>query len=677
MKAFLFIIIILSFPGLCLAQDDWDQKLDGWVDDVYYPYLFLGGSFYTRISLADIDGDGDLDLFYGGGDSGSLVYLENIGDEYNPIFELSYEEFPGLTNWEYNYYGGTVDVDFADLDNDGDLDTGYSGNLNIGGSISWNDGTAIIPDYGFRHPLGPGSGGSSVTLVDIDNDGDYDYFSGHGNYPHQLIFARNYGSPDSAYFLHQGDTHNYQDLFFSRPFNFDMADIDNDDDVDLLVCKPHGPVAFYENTGTPDSAYFTHITDDFLPGRDTTDWTESPELADIDGDGDLDLFLAGGYAHLFYFENTGTPELYNYVQRYDTTLFYVQLFPAGARLKNSVDIDNDGDDDLAPGYDLLLNESTGNEIRFAKHRWMVPSDAGCFADMDGDGDFDFVAPMGYATIYYYENSGTPSWPEWEDPVALFPQDGRLEGVFTLGVGDLDHDGDYDLLVGHDNSSSIDYYRNDGTSQVWDFAFTNQLDLDQWDYNVRYNLLLGDIDDDDDLDLLIGDTSTDYDHPKMLFFYRNDGTPEEAVWTYVTDDFQNASGAHRNSSIIPCLADLDKDGDKDLVLTNNAVGLQLFLNPRIPTDIEESAAIGPDQPSIIFTYPNPFNQSVTFKLAPPATSQITIDIYNILGRRVESLSFSPNTQQGITWDAGDNPSGVYFYRVHSDGNQSNGKLILLK
>lgn len=678
MRAAIILISMALFSGGVFAQDEWEQKLDGWVDDVYYPYLFLGGSFYTRISLADIDNDGDLDLFYGGGDAGSLVYFENISGSHNrnPVFELRYEEFPGLTNMDGNGYGGTVDVDFADLDNDGDLDAAYSGDLDIGGSVNWNDGSPEIPDFLFRDPPGPRSGASSVTLVDIDNDGDYDYFSGHGDYPHQLIFARNYGTPEQPYFHHQGDTHNYQDLNFGVPFNSDMGDIDNDGDVDLIVCKHTGPVAYYENTGTPDSAYFTHITDDFLPGRDTTDWMETPELADIDGDGDLDLFLAGGYAHLFYFENTGTPDSFNYVQRYDTTFFFVQPYSAGSWLKNSVDIDGDGDDDIAPGRDLFINESLGNSIRFRKYENIVPFVAGCFADMDADGDYDFLAPQGNYSIIYYENTGDCSWPVWYEGSSLFPPDGRIETPFTVGAGDLDNDGDNDILIGHRNSESIAYYRNDGTPELGEYTYAGSLNLPEFNHGFYYNLLLEDVDTDSDLDLLIGDVRTNNSTELKFFYYRNDGTLEEPAWTYMTDDFLNYVSAHRNGTVVPCLADLDKDGDKDLVMYNN-LGLQLYLNPLIPTEVKETHVNEPEIFLTITTYPNPFNQTVTFQFGQSPQSSMRIDIFNILGQRVGSLNISPANKQTAIWNSGDLPSGVYFYRACQDNKRSQGKLILLK
>jgi len=669
--------LFIVFGSICLAQDEWQQKLDGWVDDVYYPYLFLGGSYYTRISFADIDNDGDLDLFYGGGDSGSLVYFENVGDINNPIFELRYEEFPTLRNT--SYYGGTVDVDFADLDNDGDLDAAYSPMIDGGGSIKWNDGSPNDPSFTYRYPFGPQSGQSNVTLIDIDNDGDYDYFSGQGYRQHQLYFAENYGTPEVPYFLYQGDTTHYQNLDFGVPFNFDMGDLDGDGDYDLIVCKHPGPVAYYENTGMPDSAYFTHITDDFLTGRDTTDWMETPELADIDGDGDLDLFLAGGYAHLYYFENRGSSEFPNFVQQYDTSFFYVQHYTAGAWMGNSVDIDGDGDDDLAPGRDLFINESANNEIRFVRYENMVPFITGCFADMDDDNDYDYVGPAGIETIIYYENSGDSLWPEWEDGYSLFVDD-RLHYPFTVSAGDLDNDGDFDIIIGHDNSTVIDYYRNDGTPQEWEFNYIGNLELPQWEYRGHFNILLEDIDSDNDLDLLIGDNRSRNDVPIRLIFYRNDGTREEPIWTWITDDFQNVVSQHRNGSIAPCLADVDKDGDKDLVMTNNSLGIQLFLNPMIQSDIEEfSHTENAYDDNIISIFPNPSNTNVSFSLNVVENTYLKIEIYNLLGQSIKIL-YSGLILKGVqnfNWNSSSSASGIYFIKILTNHKKYYAKFMLIK
>lgn len=677
-KYLTIISVILLYTALCYCQVEWEQKLDGWIDDVYYPYLFLGGSYYTRISLADIDNDGDLDMFYGGGDCGSLVYFENIGNAQEPKFELRYEEFPGLTNWEHGYYGGTVDVDFADLDDDGDFDVAYSGDLDAGGGVVWNDGSNEEPDFVYRSPFGPQAGQSNVTLIDIDNDGDYDYFSGQGYRQHQMYYAENRGTPEEPYFEHQGDTYHYQDIYFGIPFNFDMGDIDEDGDYDLIVCKHGGNIAYYENIGTSEEANFVLVTDDFLPQRDTTDWMETPELADIDNDGDLDLFLAGGYAHLYFFENLGTNSMPQFMQRYDTTFFYVQHYFGGALLGNSVDIDGDGDDDIGLGRDLLINESIGDEIRFTKYERMLPFVLGCFVDMDADGDYDYLAPGSYSIIAYFENIGGSSWPEWADGCSLFPADGRLRLPFTVAAGDIDNDGDNDVLIGHENSTWIDYYRNDGTSQVWDFHFIDRLELPEWEFRGIFDILLDDIDNDNDLDLLIGDTRYGNSNPIRLLFYRNDGTPEEPDWVYITDDFQNVVSQHRNGSISPSLADIDKDGDKDLVMTNQ-LGLQLFLNPMIQIDIEEFTRKQTSSDRLIKIYPNPSNSMVSFSLNLEDSTDLRVEIFNILGQSIKVL-YSGSATKGIhtyTWDSSPYSSGVYFYKATINNLNYHGKFILVK
>jgi len=670
--------LFIVFGSICLAQDEWQQKLDGWVNDVYYPNLFLGGTYMTRISLVDIDNDGDLDMFYGGGDSGSLVYFENIGTPTDPYFELRFEEYPSLQNT--NYYGGVVDVDFADLDNDGDYDAAFSGRIDSGGGIRWNDGNPYDANFVVRYPLGPLSGQSNVTLADIDGDGDYDYFSGQGYRQHQLYFAENYGTLEEPYFLHQGDTTHYQGLDFGVPFNFDMGDIDNDGDIDLIVCKHPGPVAYYENTGTPDSAYFTHVTDDFLLGRDTTDWMETPELADIDADGDLDLFLAGGYAHLYFFENLGAIGFPEFIQRYDTSFFFVQYYTAGSLLGNSVDIDGDGDDDITPGKELFINESVGNEIRFSSFEDMIPFITGCFADMDADYDYDYIAPAGLGTVIYFENSGDSSWPEWEDGYSLFV-DGRLQYPFTVAAGDLDNDGDNDVLIGHENSAGIDYYRNDGTSQEWEFSYIESLELPQWEYRGHFNIIMDDIDNDDDLDILIGDTRSNNSLPIRLMYYRNDGTPEQSEWTYITDDFQDIVREHRNGSIVPCLADIDKDGDKDLIMTNNSVGLQLFLNPIVQTKIEEYYYNEDivDKKTIISIYPNPSNMTVSFSINLDNSTDLRIEIFNILGQSVTTLhsGFMPSGVHVLNWNSSSSAGGIYFVRLLTNRTELYAKFIIIK
>jgi hypothetical protein len=79
------------------------------------------------------------------------------------------------------------------------------------------------------------------------------------------------------------------------------------------------------------------------------------------------------------------------------------------------------------------------------------------------------------------------------------------------------------------------------------------------------------------------------------------------------------------------------------------------------------------------YPNPFNIQSTIQYDLPVHSQVTIDIYNILGRKVETL-VSERQQAGphsITWDAKDFSSAIYFYRITANDFSQSRKMILLK
>ncbi len=79
------------------------------------------------------------------------------------------------------------------------------------------------------------------------------------------------------------------------------------------------------------------------------------------------------------------------------------------------------------------------------------------------------------------------------------------------------------------------------------------------------------------------------------------------------------------------------------------------------------------------YPNPFNPSVTMEVALPEPSGITVAVYDVLGRLVQTISM-PSQAPGyhrVVWDAGSRPSGVYFLHVQAAGKQQVRKAVLMK
>jgi hypothetical protein len=82
---------------------------------------------------------------------------------------------------------------------------------------------------------------------------------------------------------------------------------------------------------------------------------------------------------------------------------------------------------------------------------------------------------------------------------------------------------------------------------------------------------------------------------------------------------------------------------------------------------------------IGNYPNPFNGQTIIKYNLPQASDIKLQIYDILGREIESFG-KPNQPAGvgqITWDASGEPSGVYFYRLSAGIDQKTGRMVLMK
>lgn len=81
----------------------------------------------------------------------------------------------------------------------------------------------------------------------------------------------------------------------------------------------------------------------------------------------------------------------------------------------------------------------------------------------------------------------------------------------------------------------------------------------------------------------------------------------------------------------------------------------------------------------YCYPNPVNSQVniSFGIKQPAT--VAIDVYDLLGRRVGSLAneFMMAGRHKVTWDPGDLPSGIYFYRLQAHGKSYHGRMVLLK
>lgn len=274
------------------------------------------GGYQLTFNLADLDDDGDLDavLAESLNDLGLVDFVQqNTGDGSSPSFAARDGSDPyGFPTQDYREI---FNFAFADMDADGDLDMVLA--MDDFGPIetvfSYNEGTTDTPAFqnstSVPTNLTQPTQAHTVAPGDFDNDGDYDLMFGLNN--GYLRFVRNVGTAASADFGNVAGV----PLFDTSDQRIDVGDdaqiaandLDGDGDLDLLVGDSLGNIHFLENTGTPESfAFAPGVTNPF--GLTSTAGTPSRLVpADIDADGDIDIFTIswdGSNSVIEFFENT-------------------------------------------------------------------------------------------------------------------------------------------------------------------------------------------------------------------------------------------------------------------------------------------------------------------------------------------------------------------------------------
>jgi hypothetical protein len=116
-----------------------------------------------------------------------------------------------------------------------------------------------------------------------------------------------------------------------------------------------------------------------------------------------------------------------------------------------------------------------------------------------------------------------------------------------------------------------------------------------------------------------------------------------------------------------------------IITKDSVELQsypIMVNP-VPTAVVERN--GPVRFELFDNYPNPFNPSTKISYELPTNTLVSLKIFDVLGREVQTLINGREVTgvHTVTFDAGNLPSGVYFYRIVAGGFVEAKKLVLVK
>jgi hypothetical protein len=637
------------------------------------------------VAAGDIDGDGDNDLV--ATQYHHIAILENPGDG-------MYEKVG-----EYWVHGPPEEVIMADLDNDLDIDIATCGYSYA--AVLLNDGTGQFTQLD-RIDLRGASYGASYRLCagDFDNDGDLDLATASWITPHGIEILINDGSAGfTVTTLHEVGHTPY--AVFTADFNLDnKLDLATANHVsnDISVLLGNGDGTF----GPAESFAVSGVQPRDMHG------------GDFDGDGDCDLAVVNWYSHnvtIMLNDSLGGFAVHS-------------SLPVGENPTGVVvdDWDGDGGADLAiansfgtsawkfPSVSVILSLNSGApqpgfgtvagnvaaacEGNTAGLLGVTVDAFDLYGDLQGsastlaDGSFEIsdlpsdmdytvslLTPLGYSTatsevlttvdrdatfvvnfdLTCVEIIANPSANYWMHQV----------GVALGGPGNAQVDStqlcEYlDLIEAHFNSNEINQvlvYEPPASGECWDKLLVAK-DL----LNLRGNASM-----------------TDRAKRQLMALLFNVASGSISQTAIASEDSATVSQA---ITFCDNLID-DPDGDHELAKDicddiNNGIMVAAGLIPLETVQISYKLSL-PYDFGLGQNYPNPFNPTTTISYSLAKRSDVTIEVFNLVGQKVTTVH-EGSLEAGMhefTWDGSSSASGVYFYRLTAGDYVETRKMILLK
>jgi hypothetical protein len=440
--------------------------------------------------------------------------------------------------------------------------------------------------------------------------------------------------------------------------------------------------------------------------------------ADMDGDGDSDILSAYYYAgKIAWLENSDGLGTFHIEHVINTDA-------NAARCVCAADLDGDGDMDVlsASQFDdkVAWYENTDGLGAFGPQQIITTIDDGVRSiravDLDSDNDIDVLsASYEDNKIAWFEN--TDGLGSFGAQRVISDSANNVECVYS---SDLDGDGDNDILFGYMYAGLFGYriawYENiDGGGT---FNFENVIIATTYN-SIPPIVCTADLDSDGDMDVLSASP-----YANTIAWYENtDGEGTFSSPRVITDEFRSVCAI--------CTADLDNDGDADVlsasdftgeiawfenygnkihfgpsqVITSAADGVQCictvdldgdgdldvlaasdedarivwYENVFIQTQIDKEQRFSPNKFNLSQNYPNPFNTSTLIRFTLSKKCLFSLKVYDLSGRVIETLMIEQRNAgvYDILWDAKALPSGIYLYRLETEDYCETKKLILQK
>lgn len=398
--------------------------------------------------------------------AGSLLAVPAIAQQFQQA-----TNFPGPTNW-------CEGVECADVDRDGDLDVffaegdGFSSagtkrqnilliNKLIEQGTAWTFADESVARLGAHI-----SNAKGVTTGDVDGDGWVDALFANAFFTDPPSLYLNQGAANPGVFTFASATHGLTVAYSSGAAQF--GDIDDDGDLDLIVGDA------YNNTPAARPHLFFNDGHGFFTenvaalGAPTKSGQMDVCWVDIDNDGDLDFFgdnkftNSGGNHYLMLNDGTGT---------FSNVSSLIAAGNGSTYEAEAGDLDGDDDVDLffvsLSGFQegAVRNNLVGGSLTFTNQTPLagsVDDNEIALCDYDNDGDYDVLVGSLGSHEYLYRNNGALSFTDQSAQVQSVT-DSSLDCTFA----DLNNDGKYDILTAQGESGTFQnrFYRNTGAADT--------------------------------------------------------------------------------------------------------------------------------------------------------------------------------------------------------------------
>jgi enediyne biosynthesis protein E4 len=442
--------------------------------------------------------------------------------------------------------------------------------------ITEEAGIKFVHTSGARgEKLLPETMGSGVAFLDYDGDGDQDlFFVNSAPWPGQNTDK----IANQALYRNDGKGH-FQNVTVEAGLNQSfygmgvaVGDYDSDGDPDLYVSALGGGHLF-RNDG---QGHFDDVTE-AAHARGGDGWLTSAAFFDMDNDGDLDLFICNyltwsadyDRAQNFQLAGTGKGRAYGAPTAFRGTFNFL--------------LRNDG------GVFTDVSKESGIRVQSPELKDPVGKSLGVVPyDIDGDGLVDLIVANDTVQNFLFHNLGQGRFEEIGIPAGVaYDQGGSPRGGMGTDCGDFKNDGSLGIVVANFANEMVALYVSDEPKGLQFSDLANIYGLGApTQPPLKFGLFFFDYDLDGRLDLLSvnGHLESDiakvqatetYRQPAQLYW--NSGQRGRALYVSVGAD---VAGPDLFRPIVgrgSAYADIDGDGDLDVVMTDNGGAARLFRN----------------------------------------------------------------------------------------------------